>query len=304
MGLTDGFLCIYKEKGMTSHDVVFQIRKILHTKKTGHAGTLDPNAEGVLIVGVGKATRLIEYLEVLDKDYQAEVIFGRATDTDDVTGQVLEEGPSLVTKEALHSILPKFTGELLQRPPVYSAIKIKGKKLYQYARKGQEIDIPKRQVKISKLICTDDSKLPEQAVIEVTCSKGTYIRSLCRDLGEELNTPACMGELLRTRCGTFDLKNAVKLSELEELAKEDALPWIEMDAALSHFPSVQLTPRGEKMVGNGCLCYPWSSETSFEDFKHGELLRFHGHDGLLGIGRFEADASESFIRPVKIIPKG
>lgn len=304
MNQKDGFLLIKKEKGMTSHDVVFKIRKIMNTKKTGHAGTLDPNAEGLLIAAVGKATRFIEYLEVMDKSYCAEIIFGQRTDTDDITGDIMEQCQSEITAEQLNKVIPDFTGQIKQVPPIYCALKIQGKKAYDLARQGRDVTLSERPVVIHDLMVSDFSELPEKAILEINCSKGTYIRSLCRDIGEALGTPACMGELLRTRIGSFHLNNAVTLSELIDLVEEDAVPFIPIEKALSHFRSVQLTERGEKMVCNGCLCYPWSSQTDFNHFIPGEILRFTGASGFIGVGVFESSLKEDepdYIRPKKIL---
>ncbi len=205
-----GVINIYKPKGLTSHDVVGIVRKILGIKQVGHTGTLDPFAEGVLPICVGKATRLIEYFDD-DKEYLATVKFGAATSTYDIEGEITNTSQKLVTQEEILKELDKFKGKIQQYPPMYSAIKIKGKKLYEYARKGETVEVEPREVTIyeSDLVSFDYNS--QVAVIRIKCSKGTYIRSIANDLGENLGCFAHLIKLERILAGKFAVENSVNL---------------------------------------------------------------------------------------------
>lgn len=223
----NGIINVYKEKGFTSHDVVAKLRGILRQRRIGHTGTLDPEAEGVLPVCVGTATRLCDMLTDKTKIYEAVIRFGIATDTEDMTGTVVSELPVTCKKEDLEAVLPAFTGEQLQIPPMYSAIKVEGKKLYQLAREGKIIERQGRSIVIHKIellqTVTEENGILTEATIRVTCGKGTYIRSLCRDIGERLGTCACMKSLIRLCSGNFKLEHSVRLSEIEEAVKNNEI---------------------------------------------------------------------------------
>lgn len=211
----DGIIIINKQKGYTSHDVVNKIRKIYNTKKVGHTGTLDPNATGVLPILIGKATKLSEYLIEHDKTYIATLKLGEKTDTGDSEGNVIETQDVLsISQEKVMQILPTFLGEQFQTPPMYSAIKIEGKKLYEYAREGKTIELPKRKIHIYdiKLEKLEDSEIK----FIVSCSKGTYIRSLCEDIAIRLGTVGYMKELTRVQVDRFSIENSCTLEELEK----------------------------------------------------------------------------------------
>ena len=212
-----GFLNIYKPKGMTSHDVISRLRKITKIKQIGHTGTLDPFAEGVLPVCIGKSTRLIEYLEE-DKEYLATIQFGLETDTYDLEGTILKTYDKKISKKDLKNSLRSFEGEIEQVPPIYSAIKVDGKKLYEYARKGLEVEIKPRRVFISRIELIDFDENAQNAKVLIACSKGTYIRSIAYDLGRTLECGAYLTGLVRTRSGQFNLKNSVALDELHDVS--------------------------------------------------------------------------------------
>lgn len=212
-----GFLNIYKPKGMTSHDVISRLRKITKIKQIGHTGTLDPFAEGVLPVCIGKSTRLIEYLEE-DKEYLATIQFGLETDTYDLEGTILKTYDKKISKKDLKNSLRSFEGEIEQVPPIYSAIKVDGKKLYEYARKGLEVEIKPRRVFISRIELIDFDENAQNAKVLIACSKGTYIRSIAYDLGRTLECGACLTGLVRTQSGQFNLKNSVALDELHDVS--------------------------------------------------------------------------------------
>ena len=208
----NGVINIYKPKGMTSHDVVSKIRKISGIKKVGHTGTLDPDAKGVLPICIGKATKLADMLTFSDKRYTALLRLGVVTDTQDLTGNVLFEREVSVTKEEFLNATKKFVGEIEQIPPMYSAVKIGGKKLYELARKGIEVERKPRKITIYGInVLSFDGK---DAKLDISCSKGTYIRTLCHDIGDLLGCGGCMAELVRTQSSIFKAEDAVSLDEL------------------------------------------------------------------------------------------
>lgn len=212
-----GFLNVYKPKGITSFDVIRSLRKITNIKQIGHTGTLDPMAEGVLPVCIGKSTKLIDYLKE-DKAYIAEIKFGFISDTFDMEGHVVKSSDKSITEKELADLLKTFEGDIEQKPPIYSAIKLNGKKLYEYAREGKtDIDIPTRHVKVTKIELINFDESAQTASINVECSKGTYIRSIVQDLGEKSGLGAVMTKLVRSKSGKFSLSNAVKLESLDSL---------------------------------------------------------------------------------------
>ena len=212
-----GFINVFKPRGITSHDVVSRLRKATKIKQIGHTGTLDPLADGVLPVAIGKATRLIEYLDE-GKGYIASLQFGKVSDTYDTEGNVTDFSDKKVPKEEIINALAKFQGEIEQIPPAYSAVHYNGKRLYELAREGNvPVDIPKRKVFVEKIDLVEFDEQNQTAQIEVECSKGTYIRSIVHDLGQELGCGAVMFGLLRTRAGKFTVDNAVKLDDITDL---------------------------------------------------------------------------------------
>ena len=215
----NGIINVYKEKGYTSHDVVAKLRGILKMKKIGHTGTLDPDAEGVLPVCLGKGTKLCDMLTDKNKTYRTVLVLGKKTYTQDISGEVIEEKevPGDLQESQVREAVLSFVGDYDQIPPMYSALKVNGKKLYELARQGITVERKARRVKIFN-IEIHDINLP-RVEMTVECSKGTYIRTLCNDIGEKLNTGACMESLLRTRTGIFDIENAYRLHEIEAMAK-------------------------------------------------------------------------------------
>lgn len=209
-----GFLNIYKPVGMTSHDVVAALRRVTKIKQIGHTGTLDPFAEGVLPICVGKATRLIEYLQD-DKEYLATVQFGASTNTFDLDGEKTSVSGKKVTKSQVEEALKAFSGEISQLPPIFSAIKVKGKKLYEYARKGEEVEIHPRKVVIENIELKEFDEENQQAQILIKCSKGTYIRSIANDLGQNLGCGGYLVKLIRTQAGSFRVEDSFQLDTVE-----------------------------------------------------------------------------------------
>lgn len=217
MSILFGFLNVYKPKGLTSHDVVAKLRRVTKVKQIGHTGTLDPFATGVLPVCIGKATRLIEYLED-DKEYLATVQFGKNTDSYDIDGEVTATFDKRVNQDEVEDVLGNFRGEIMQLPPIYSAVKVNGKKLYEYARKGEEVEIEPRKVFISKLELLDFDVETQSAKLLVACSKGTYIRSIAYDVGRMLGCGGYLTALERTKAGKFKVETAIRLEDLSGLS--------------------------------------------------------------------------------------
>ena len=255
-----GFLNIYKPQGKTSHDIVAILRRTTKIKQIGHTGTLDPFAEGVLPICIGKSTRLIEYLDD-DKAYIGTMQFGSATTTYDIEGEISKTSDKKITIEDLEQILSQFKGEIEQFPPIYSAIKINGKKLYEYARKGETVDIKPRKVNISKLEIVSFNKENQTAELLIECSKGTYIRSIANDIGEALNCYGHLIKLVRIKAGKFSLKDTKKLEELEtieEIEKNLIYP-----LEYLNFPKYEL------------------NETEKEKVSHGMSIEINASDGLI-----------------------
>lgn len=278
-----GVVNIYKEKGFTSHDVVAKLRGIVKQKKIGHTGTLDPDAEGVLPVCFGKATKLCDMLTDKDKTYEAVLLLGKTTDTQDVSGTVLSEGDTAhLTEEQVQNVIMSFVGDYSQVPPMYSALKVDGKKLYELAREGKEIERKARPVTIFH-IHIKEVNLP-RVRMEVKCSKGTYIRTLCHDIGNKLGCGGCMEELLRTQVERFQLEDSIRLSEVAELwnAGELMSKVIAIDEMFSAYKKIILTPEGERAVCNGNNFYvkeveDGASGVVFEDKEHVRVYGTHGN---------------------------
>ncbi|WP_078380857.1 tRNA pseudouridine(55) synthase TruB [Sutcliffiella halmapala] len=270
----DGILVLNKPKGLTSHDCVFKVRKILKTKKVGHTGTLDPEVTGVLPLCIGKATKLVEFLTAEKKTYIAEVTIGFSTTTEDQTGEIVEEkkvSTSISTKE-IQELLESLKGKIEQTPPMFSAVKINGKKLYEYAREGKVIERPSRTVTIHDIFLVSDIIQEHDQVrfsFEVTCSKGTYVRTLAVQIGEMLGYPAHMSLLTRVASGSFSIEHAITLEGLEELVAEEKISevLIPMEKALISLPKLEISDTVAEKVRNGAvLPYPEEMEEDLEYF--------------------------------------
>ena len=288
----DGFINVLKPTGLSSHDVVDIVRRIFKQKRVGHAGTLDPAAAGILPVALGRAARLVEYMEGADKSYRAEIAFGYATDTGDVYGEVVEsvENPILPSEEELRSVLLRFVGEIEQTPPAYSAIKVGGQRAYDLARQGAAVEMRTRTVRIDRLELVHADAAHARILVDVDCAKGTYIRALCTDIGAALGLPATMRFLLRTRVGGFMLADSYTLEELAEV-RETAL--CAPDTALD-LPVYELAPQRTRAFYSGLS----TSE------RHVELAegcyRVYAEGVFLGIGRYDAASREMY--PAKAFP--
>jgi tRNA pseudouridine55 synthase len=301
----NGILVIDKPEGFTSHDVVGKVRRALKTRAVGHTGTLDPFATGVLVVLIGKATRLAQFLDKAEKEYLATIQLGYSTDTGDRTGSPKSEMQSLklFSAEEIETVLAKFRGETWQTPPMYSAKKIEGKKLYELARKGVEIERQPVKVTISKLeIENDEQQLTnnEQITVRVACTAGTYIRVLAEEIGRELGTAAHLAELRRTRAGNFDLSRAVTLEELEKSAVENKIEQILISphSALGHLPEIVLSDLETEQTKNGrTLFVTLERAPNFADKSFVRLAdRF---ENLIAVGVF--DAEKSVIQPRTVL---
>ncbi len=242
----NGILLVDKPQDWTSHDVVGKLRGILHERRIGHSGTLDPMATGLLVVFVGRATRAVEFAEAHSKEYIAGLRLGITTDTQDITGNVLHETSQNVTENELKSVLSEFFGDIQQIPPMYSAIKIGGKKLYELARKGESVERKPRNVNISKLEIR--GREDGAYILDVCCSKGTYIRTLCNDIGEKLGCGGCMSSLRRVKAGMFDIAEAHTIEEIAESPEKYLIP---VDKLFCDYPEITVDKRTELRLRNG-----------------------------------------------------
>ena len=273
----NGIVIVDKPAGWTSQDVTARLRRVFGTRRIGHGGTLDPMATGVLPVFVGRATRGVEFFEQAEKVYETTFVPGIATDTQDITGQVLSRQEVSVTEEQMEAVLPRFRGQILQVPPMYSALKVNGQKLCDLARKGREVPREPRPITIFELTLLGFEHGNPR--LRVRCSKGTYIRTLCADLGEALGCGGCMGSLRRVRAGAYTLEDAVPLETLLEAEKpEEYLRPV--DTMFARYPAVTLTANQEKRCRNGnSFSVPLSPGTYRAYSRTGEFLMLARVDG-------------------------
>lgn len=297
----DGILIIDKPEGITSHDVVAKCRRILKTKKIGHTGTLDPFATGVVVILVGKATRLAQFLDKDVKEYDAVVRLGFETDTGDRTGMPKDSEISDLTfeikDEEIEAVLQDFRGEIMQTPPMYSAKKVEGKKLYELARKGIEIERKSVKINIYELELKEKFSIQHSAFsIRVACSAGTYIRVLAEDIGKKLNIGAHLAELRRIRAGKFTLETALTLEELEQKVADGELKnhIVSMSEAISHLTEIKLTPEEIAKIKNGIKL-----RKELEQTKTGDFLRLTDGENLLAIGFY--DEAEKTVQPKHVL---
>ncbi len=307
----EGVLIVDKPSGMTSHDVVDRVRKAARMKRVGHTGTLDPMATGVLPLCLGKATKIVQYLQAEDKEYRVEMQLGVVTDSQDVTGNVVETHPvdASIDQQRVEAVLREFTGDLDQVPPMISAKHHNGRRLYELARQGIEVERPAKQVKVWRMEL--EQMQGSRVRFHVHCSKGTYIRTLCHDMGRQLGCGATMSALCRTRCGAFSLEESVPLEVLQEPASvaERLFP---MNRALAGFPAVVLSPKAAAGVLQGRPAGADQVKSWDREFESEALVRIQGADSrLLGIGRALMDSRalsrlsvrSPVVKPVKILVK-
>lgn len=279
----DGILIIDKEKNYTSRDIVNIVGKALKTKKVGHTGTLDPLATGVLVICVGKATKLVDILTNHDKEYIADITFGIKTDTLDITGNILKEENKIIKKEDIIKVLNSYKKEYDQQVPLYSAIKINGKKLYEYARENIDIELPTRRVKIYDIKLLNYEIINNKTHIKIKCnvSKGTYIRSLIRDIGSSLNTVATMTDLRRTKLGNFNIEDSIKIEDINSSKIHS------IEEVLKDYKQVEVSGNLEFKIKNGC---------KIENIYNEEYVLFKNIDGIIGLYKNE----NNILKPYKM----
>jgi len=298
--VSDGILALLKPVGMTSHDVVDTVRRLAGTRRVGHTGTLDPGAAGVLVVAVGKATRLAEFVAEADKEYRVELTFGRATDSGDAYGTTVGEQPeAAVDERRLREVLPRFTGEIEQVPPMASAVRVAGRRLYEWHRQGTQVDVPPRRVTVHRLELLEFLPgRPARARLQVACSKGTYIRGLCRDIGEAVGAGAFASFMVRTRVGRFTLEEAHTLEELARAAGEGRLADViePPEAALADLPAVDLSPPQRQAVVHG-QPVPLFKVAGWQALLAAKVVRLRDAHGLVALARVE----QGVLKPFKVL---
>ena len=269
----NGIILIDKPQGWTSHDVVGKLRGILHERRIGHSGTLDPLATGLLVVFIGRATRAVEFAEADRKEYIAGLRLGLSTDTQDITGRIISKETDIPDEPEVRIAIERFRGELEQIPPMYSAVKIGGKKLYELARKGESIERKPRHITIFGLEITGRSD--NDYILDVVCSKGTYIRTLCHDIGAALGCGGCMSSLRRTKSGVFSVDNAYTIAEIQEAADrgEEEKLLLPIDTLFAGYPKLSVDADSEKKLKNGCIINTYSPDGRFRVYSEdGEFL--------------------------------
>lgn len=286
-----GILNVNKEKGISSARVVSLVRRALDMKKVGHTGTLDLEASGVLPIVIGKATRVSDYMMTKDKVYETELILGAKTDTLDAAGKIIDKCDKIVSKDKFLEAMDTFRGEIEQIPPMYSALKVNGKKLYDLARDGIEIERKRRKVKIYDIKLLDFAV--SKATIRVTCSKGTYIRTLVDDLGEKLGTFAYVNELKRVRVGDFDIKDAINSEDILEIPKEDLIKKLyPVDTALTDFEKIILDKKYLDALVNGQIL---EVGVDFE-----KTVRVYAGEDFIGLGNNYSENGKKFLKMEKV----
>jgi tRNA pseudouridine55 synthase len=300
-----GVLVVDKPTGPTSHDVVARVRSALRVKRAGHTGTLDPLASGVLVVCVGEATKLAGYLTYAEKTYDCTARLGIATDTHDATGQVLEERPVEVTREEVEAVLGRFRGQIAQIPPMFSALKKGGRRLYKLARKGETVEREPRTVMVHRLELTRFE--PPEMDLLVTCGKGTYVRTLLHDIGEVLGCGATLSRLVRTRVGSVSLDDAVSLDDLTDARSPEAREALRaglmpMSEAMAEYPSVRLDKRKVRAIGHGKALGPGEvAQAGGGGLRAGQLVRLLDEAGqLVALGEMKTHG----LQPVRVFQLG
>lgn len=285
----NGFFNLLKPPGMTSSQAVGAVRRLMNGEKAGHAGTLDPQAAGVLPIMAGRAARLFDYLVDKQKGYAAEITFGAATDTQDAQGRVVRIGENYPSPEAVRAALPAFLGEILQTPPAYSALKQDGQRLYDLARRGQEVAVPPRPVRIDAIDLRGETE-NHGMMLHILCGRGTYIRTLCQDIGEAVGCPAHMRFLLRTQSGAFTLDTARTLEELAQAARDGCLKecMLPMDMPLSHLPRGDVPQKWAAACRNGAKM-SLSAFPGLGGLSEGAPLRLYLSGAFMGVASRRGD---------------
>ena len=292
----DGIILIDKPKGITSHSAVNRMRRLLRTEKTGHTGTLDPDATGLLVVLAGRAAKAAEYLTADEKEYEATLRLGIATDTQDAGGEIIYQSDKVPDEQTVCAAVMSFVGEYLQIPPMYSALKQNGRKVVDLARRGIEVerqprDVFIKDIKINKINKTDYA-------LTVACSKGTYIRTLCDDIGKALGCGGCMASLRRTKSGGYTIDGAITLDECERLTYEELCARIIPTESLFYgLPTVELSGFFLKICKSGCQIYQKKIKT---DFKVGQRVRIYDKDGFFALGEVREFDEGTAIKSIKV----
>ncbi len=306
MDQLNGILILNKPAGYTSHDCIIKVRKILKMKKVGHTGTLDPDVTGVLPICLGKATRVAEYITDAGKEYIGEVTIGWSTTTEDSSGDIVNQKKidRPIKRTEIISILNSLTGTIVQTPPIYSAVKVNGKRLYEYALKGQEVEIPSRKVTIYEIELLDDREIFEGDSItfsfRVSCGKGTYIRTLSCMIGDQLGYPAHMSKLIRSRSAAFTLKDAITLEQLAEHAEEGTVNEVlkPIEEGVPNLPSLEVSREASEKVQNGAvLSADYLSAGNIES----PFAVFNDKQELIAIYQHHPE-KKGLCKPVKVIP--
>lgn len=286
----DGVINVLKPPGMTSSDVVVRLRRILNTRKIGHTGTLDPEVTGVLPICVGKATRLAEYITNQGKSYRCEMVFGITTDTQDASGEILHKEPAQVSAEDFQRLIPQYLGSIRQIPPMFSAVKHQGKRLYELARQGLEVERTSREIHIDHLQLMEwiAGEYPK-AIFEVDCSKGTYIRTLCHDMGQTLGCGAHMSALIRLRSGPFHIQESLSLETIQNFMEQDDYSFLIPYIQVLDLPRVSLSPQRALAFRNGLSTAKSQIEVGAEIGEGCEVQVF-SEGNFLGIGIWREQA--------------
>lgn len=288
----NGILCMNKPKGFTSFDVIAKLRGIIRIKRLGHAGTLDPMAEGVLPVFVGKATKACDILPYNEKSYTAGFRLGIETDTQDTTGNIVKSYDKKVSADDIKSVLPHFTGNIMQTPPMYSAVSVNGQRLYKLARKGITIDVPKREASVSELEITEFDENSQTGILNIKCGKGTYVRTIIHDIGQELSCGAAMTSLVRTSSNGFTLDNCTDFENVQKMYEENRLEEliIPVDSIFSELPRINLDEKQTFLYKNGV-------RLSCEGYEQ-KRYTVYGNDGLF-IGTAVTDTENGILKSEK-----
>lgn len=295
--IVSGVIIIDKHEGITSHRIVQILRKLYDTPRVGHTGTLDPLATGVLPVLIGRAVKASEFLLSNDKEYEAVLQLGITTDTQDITGKILSETDNIPDESAVRSVISTFTGDVMQTPPMYSAIKVGGIKLVDAARQGETIERKSRPIHIDSI---DTEKLTDKKYkLKVACSKGTYIRTLCADIGEKLGCGGVMSALRRTRSGLYDLTHAHTIEELENASTEERIAMVRpCESLFADCPAIHVNDFQAKLIRGGTELYQWKLKT---DFQLGTHVRIYQNDVFFALGEVrEYPEKGSAVKPIRL----
>lgn len=295
-----GVICINKHQGVTSHTIVNMIRRLYNTKQVGHTGTLDPMATGVLPVMVGRAVKASEYLTAEDKGYIAEMQLGIVTDSGDITGNVITQNSTVPSYESVKEAVKSFVGTIKQTPPMYSALKVNGQKLVDLARKGIEVERESRDIHIKSIDLELIDEINGKYRLNVECSKGTYIRTLCTDIGEKLGCGAVMSSLCRTKSGNFDIDSSYTIEQLEKMNEEERISLLcPIDHLFSDIEEVKLSPFFEKLAKSGLEIYVKKIGISPEKISVGTRVRLCGEKGFFALGEARDYPDGRAIKPIK-----